>query len=87
MQVDNLNDIEIKLITPEEAKKIYDSGKPVGSSSTRWEPSGKFYYIAKDSARNTIYVGIDNSDGHCWVEEFYTIAGCIAWLRGEMQVE
>lgn len=72
---------EIKLITHEEAKKIVDSKG--WNSFYGYEPWGKFYYISKDFRGDTIYVGIDNSDGHCWVEEFYSIGSCMAWLRGE----
>lgn len=77
---------EIKLITAEEAKDLVNSGRPRGQYDSIWEPFGKFYYIAKDFLGDTVFVGIDNSDGQCWVEEFYTISGCMAWLRGEMEV-
>lgn len=75
---------EIQLITHEEAKALVDSGRP--SYDSIWEPFCKFYYITNNNNGDTLYVGIDNSDGHCWMEEFYTIAGCMAWLRGEMEV-
>lgn len=77
---------EIKLITHEEARDLVNNGRPRGQYDSIWEPFGKFYYITTDKNGDTLYVGIDNSDGHCWVEEFYTISGCMAWLRGEMEV-
>ena len=61
--------MEIKLITDNEAGAII--------------ATGSFYYITKDRDNNTLFVAIDNSDGHCWVEEFYSIGSCMAWLRGE----
>lgn len=70
---------EIKLITDEEAGKLIESYDFKG----RYEPMGLFYVIAKDRSGNTLYVGYDNSDGHCWVELFYSIGACMAWLRGE----
>ena len=38
-------------------------------------PRGK--WICKDGEK---YIGIDNSDGNCWVEEFDTALECIKWL-------
>lgn len=29
------------------------------------------------------YVGIDNSDGNAWTEEFFTKRKCLEWLTGE----
>lgn len=34
-------------------------------------------WICKDDNK---YIGIDNSDGNCWVEEFDTALECIKWL-------
>jgi len=75
--------VEIKLITKEEATALLESEKPVGQYNSTWEPKGLFYYITEDRSGNTLFVGIDNSDGHCWTEEFYSIGACMAWLRGE----
>ena len=60
--------IEIKHITREEASKIIETS----------EPRGLFYEVDGD-----VYVGIDNLDGHAWVEEFKTIEECRDWLNGE----
>lgn len=74
---------EIKLITPEEAGDLINNGRPDGQYNSIWKPYGLFYYITTDRSGNTLYVAIENSDGHCWVEEFYSIGACMAWLRGE----
>ena len=71
---------EIELITNDEAGAIIASGSIMGND---YEPLGLFYYLTEDRDNNTLFVGIDNSDGHCWVEEFYSIGSCMAWLRGE----
>lgn len=36
----------------------------------------KYYYLD-----GNVYVGIDNSSGDCWVEEFKSKNKCLAWLR------
>ncbi len=72
--------MEIKLITKEEATAIVASGC---NKLQGCEPWGLFYYITKDRSGNTLFVAIDNSDGHCWMEEFYSIGSCMAWLRGK----
>jgi hypothetical protein len=55
----------IKKITPSEADCIIYSRRPFGL----------FYLIY-----NGIYVGIDNSTGHAWVEEFINLRQCKKWL-------
>lgn len=42
-----------------------------------YEPIGK--YIARADG---MFVGIDNSTGNAWTEEFRTADECIAWLLG-----
>ncbi|MDD2401676.1 MAG: hypothetical protein PHD60_05630 [Clostridia bacterium] len=39
------------------------------------EPLGKFYIIEND-----VYVGIDNTKGDAWTEEFKSLAACKRWL-------
>ena len=39
-------------------------------------PSGLFYCI-----ENGVYVGIDNSYGDAWVEEFKSKSSCVRWLK------
>ena len=43
-----------------------------------YEPHGQFYLLDGDT-----YVGIDNSTGHAWTEEFDTFEECKAWLEGD----
>lgn len=38
-------------------------------------PKGLFYVY-----ENGVYVGIDNSTGHAWVEEFASLQKCKEWL-------
>lgn len=42
------------------------------------EPRGLFYY--RDYNR---WVGIDNTTGNAWGEEFMDLDQCLAWLRRE----
>lgn len=72
--------MDIKLITREEAAVIVANGN---DRLDGYEPWGLFYYITEDRSGNTLFVAIDNSDGHCWMEEFYSIGSCMVWLRGE----
>lgn len=64
--------MDIKLITQEEAKEIIDTRQPIGL----------FYEVDGDW-----YVGIDNSTGDAWVEEFKTKEECLAWLKEEEHIE
>ncbi len=64
--------MEIKQVTREEASKIIETS----------EPRGLFYEIDRD-----VYVGIDNLDGHAWVEEFKTKGACFDWLNGIEAIE
>ena len=41
-------------------------------------PKGKFYCLDND-----VWVGCDNTDGYCWVEEFKTEEEVIQWLSEE----
>ncbi|HZK34151.1 MAG TPA: hypothetical protein VFD33_02420 [Bacillota bacterium] len=43
------------------------------------EPRGKFFYKHRN-----VFVGIDNSTGAAWVEEFTNLRSCKNWLRGGM---
>ena len=60
----------IKQVTREEASRIIETSKP----------RGLFYEID-----GNVYVGIDNIDGHAWVEEFKTKEECLNWLRGDRE--
>lgn len=61
---------EIKKVTNNEASEIIE---------TR-EPKGLFYTIENGS-----YVGIDNSDGDAWTEEFKSLSPCKRWLLGKFE--
>ena len=58
----------IKRITKEQASEIIE---------TRTQ-TGRFYTKEGD-----LYIGIDNSTGDAWTEEFKTKASCFKWLDGE----
>lgn len=45
-------------------------------------PKGRFWTFG----RNGKYVGIDNSTGDAWTEEFDTLDKCVRWLKGEYEV-
>ena len=55
-------------IQSEEARKIINTRKPLG----------KFFKREGD-----FFVGIDNSTGDAWTEEFDQLKDCIEWLNGE----
>lgn len=42
------------------------------------EPLGKFW-----TKENGAYVGIDNTEGEAYVEEFNTLEECFKWLNGK----
>lgn len=56
-----------KRVNKQEAEKIIDTFKPIG-----------IFYMYDNEAN--VYVGIDNSSGECWVEEFYSLEDCLEWL-------
>jgi hypothetical protein len=62
--------MEIKKVDPEEATRIIE---------TR-EPRGLFYCIDKEFKNIKVYVGIDNTYGDAWTEDFRTLASCKRWL-------
>ncbi|SHH60158.1 hypothetical protein [Sporanaerobacter acetigenes] len=64
--------IDYKEVSNELAKKIIETG----------EALGKFYTFEKG-----IYVGIDNSAGHVWVEDFKTEEECLSWLHDDQELE
>ena len=56
----------IRKVSPEYANQIIESREPKGQFWT--EENGKF-------------IGIDNSDGDAWCEEFSSKERCFAWLN------
>ena len=69
-------------IDEEAATTIINSYDPANvhhvTETGGYEPTGRFYYREKDGT----YVGIDNSTGDAWTEEFTSKRKCIRWLRG-----
>lgn len=56
----------IEKITTEQADAMIDTRKPLG-----------LFYVLKDG----VYIGIDNSHGHAWTEEFLNLCQCKRWLN------
>lgn len=56
---------EIKEITSEQANVVIDTREPLG-----------LYYLLEDGG----YIGIDNSTGDAWTEEFPNLRQCKEWL-------
>ena len=71
------NDVE--KITKEKAREIWDSS-PTGKEDYR--PTGKFYYMDGKTI-----IGIDNSRGGAWTEEFKHWDVFKLWLTTQMTVE
>lgn len=59
-------------ISNEEAHQIIEERKPLGQ-----------FYTIEDGK----YIGIDNSDGNAWVEEFDTFGKCATWMYTDMHVD
>lgn len=56
----------IKKLKPIHARAVIETRCPLG-----------LFYVHE----NGVYVGIDNSTGHTWVEEFASLRQCKEWLR------
>ncbi len=56
----------IKKLKPYQAEALIKARRPIG-----------LFYVHQDG----IYIGIDNSTGHAWVEEFTSLYKCKEWLR------
>lgn len=56
----------VKKLKPVQARAVIETRQPMGL----------FY-----AYENGVYVGIDNSMGHAWTEEFSSLRKCKAWLR------
>lgn len=67
--------MKIVEISPETAREILNS---INEGGDRYQPLGLFYLQEGDK-----FVGIDNSDGNAWTEEFPDKESCLRWLRGE----
>lgn len=64
----------IKEIDQKRANEIIETYKPEGR-----------YLVRLGHGRG--YIGIDNSTGNAWTEDFKTYKGCVTWLAGEMPRE
>ena len=56
-------------VTPDKASEIIEM---------RW-PRGK-YVIFTNGAKSDLYIGIDNTTGDAWTEEFTSLRKCNEWL-------
>lgn len=59
----------MKQVTPLTAAVIIETRKPQGK-----------YWIMDESRK---FIGIDNSTGEAWTEEFDNLNDCLKWLKGE----
>jgi hypothetical protein len=57
----------IKKLTKEQASEVIETRTPVG----------RFY-----TKEGELFIGIDNSTGDAWTEEFKTKASCFKWIEG-----
>lgn len=64
---DLMPDKDITKLTKEQALEVIETRTPTG-----------LFYTKEDE----LYIGIDNSTGDAWTEEFKTKASCFKWLEG-----
>ena len=64
-----------KEIRQDEARRLLMSCNEEGEG---YKPLGLFY-LEEDGK----FVGIDNSDGNAWTEEFWDKDSCLRWLNGK----
>ena len=69
---------EIKKIKGEEYDAMIDQLDVKGEG--RVEPLGLFYLTGKNGDGETVYIGVDNSSGSIWGDEFKTLGACKRWL-------
>ena len=69
---------EIKKITDEEYMKLIAQLSVLGEGKV--EPLGLYYLLDKSFDGKTLYIGVDNSHGDVWVEEFKSLGACKRWL-------
>ncbi|MCD8371567.1 MAG: hypothetical protein LUC94_14825, partial [Clostridiales bacterium] len=63
-------------------KRTFRAGLEKSGFTVKHAPREKFYFT-----NGKAWVGVDNSTGDLWVEEFITEAGCIAWLEGDFAAD
>lgn len=49
------------------------------SDQHNWKKNLGLFWTNEENA----YVGMDNTTGDAWVEEFETLRGCLDWLVGD----
>ena len=69
---------DVRKITDEEYQALIDRLDVVGEGKV--EPLGLFYCTDRGKDGNTVYIGVDNSSGDLWVEEFKSLGACKRWL-------
>ncbi len=67
---------DIEEISRDDALKLIDNYQSI-------PPSEHLYYY---KYADDCYIGIDNTTGNCWTEEFQTLSQCRRWLRGEIEL-
>ncbi|WP_191397094.1 hypothetical protein [Flavonifractor sp. An306] len=65
-------------ITRQTASALLSSCDTAGRN---YRPLGRFYL--REGRR---FIGIDNSTGNAWTEEFPDLKLCIAWLKGQQEL-
>lgn len=60
-------------ITPQRAEKLINNEKRRESRKNK-----RLYYFKEGQ----LWIGIDNTSGDCFVEEFKTLLQCLLWLDG-----
>lgn len=71
--------MKIKKITETELRKMLKSETKKG-----YVPRGLFYLEDYNSAGNKVFVGVDNSTGDAWIEDFTSLEVCKEWLNREI---
>ncbi len=61
---------DIKKITKEEASQIIETRTPLG-----------LFYLQDTLNNQPVWVGIDNTAGDAWTEDFKSKAACTRWLK------
>lgn len=69
---------DIKEITKADFDALMASEKPKAFGDSSYAPLGLFYLRDGDTV-----IGVDNSTGHAWTEEFQDLDTCKRWLGGE----
>lgn len=72
---------DIKKITDAEYAELIDKLDVMGEGKV--EPFGLFYLtdkVTREGKTKTVYIGVDNSSGDLWVEEFAALTACKKWL-------